>query len=299
VRIVSLVPSATETLFALGAGREVSAVTHECDWPPQATELPRLTRDAIGPGLGSREIDAAVRERTERGESIYELDIDLLAELAPDLIVTQALCTVCAVSHDDVRAVAEERIPGAHVLSLDPRTVGEVLRDVGVLGEAVDRRDEAEALVADAASRIDRVKLAVRAAAAPRVAAIEWLDPPFVAGHWTPQLVAWAGGDDVLGFPGEPSYATGWETVAAAQPDVAVVMPCGYDARRAHEEAEAHRERLDALGAGQVVAVDAAAYFSRPGPRIVDGLELLAYVLHPDRFPAPPAAAESHALELA
>ena len=235
-----------------------------------------------------------------RGESIYELDADRLADLQPDLIVTQALCAVCAVSYDDVRAVAE-RIPSRpQVISLDPNTIGEVLGDVRTLAEATDRRDEGVALVHDASMRIDRVRLAVRAARRPRVAALEWLDPPFVAGHWTPQLIDYAGGEDVLGLAGEPSEVTSWELVAAAQPDVVVVMPCGYDAPRAREEAETYRDRLDSLGAGQVVAVEAAAYFSRPGPRLVDGLELLAHwLLHPDRFPEPPPAAEAHALELA
>jgi iron complex transport system substrate-binding protein len=299
VRIVSLVPSATETLFALGLGDEVIAVTHECDWPPDALDRPKITRDLIEPGLSAREIDAAVRERTDRGESIYELDADLLADLQPDLIVTQALCAVCAVSYDDVRAVAE-RIPNRpRVISLDPHTIGEVLGDVRTLAEATDRRDEGVALVHDAAMRIDRVRLAVRAARRPRVAALEWLDPPFVAGHWTPQLIDYAGGEDVLGLAGERSEVTSWELVAAAEPDVVVVMPCGYDAPRAREEAETYRDRLDSLGAGQVVAVEAAAYFSRPGPRLVDGLELLAWLLHPDRFPEPPPAAEAHALELA
>ena len=299
MRIVSLVPSATETLFALGLGDEVIAVTHECDWPPDVLDRPKVTRDLIEPGLSAREIDAAVRERTDRGESIYELDADLLAELKPDLIVTQALCAVCAVSYDDVRAVAE-RIPSRpRVISLDPNTIGEALGDVRTLAEATDRRDEGVALVHDASMRIDRVRLAVRAARRPRVAALEWLDPPFVAGHWTPQLIDYAGGEDVLGLAGEPSEVTSWELVAAAEPDVVVVMPCGYDARRAREEAETYRDRLDSLGAGQVVAVEAAAYFSRPGPRLVDGLELLAWLLHPDRFPEPPPAAEAHALELA
>ena len=299
MRIVSLVPSATETLFALGLGDEVIAVTHECDWPPEALDRPKITRDLIEPGLSAREIDAAVRERTDRGESIYELDADRLADLQPDLIVTQALCAVCAVSYDDVRAVAE-RIPSRpRVISLDPNTIGEALGDVRTLAEATDRRDEGVALVHDASMRIDRVRLAVRAARRPRVAALEWLDPPFVAGHWTPQLIDYAGGEDVLGLAGEPSEVTSWELVAAAQPDVVVVMPCGYDAPRAREEAETYRDRLDSLGAGQVVAVEAAAYFSRPGPRLVDGLELLAWLLHPDRFPEPPPAAEAHALELA
>jgi iron complex transport system substrate-binding protein len=300
VRIVSLVPSATETLFALGLDDEVIAVTHECDWPPEALERPRITRDLIEPGLSAAEIDAAVRERTERGESIYALDADLLVELEPDLIVTQALCTVCAVSHDDVRAIVEERLAGFPlVLSLDPHTIGEVLGDVRTLAEATGRRDEGVALVHEAATRIDRVRLAVRDARRPRVAALEWLDPPFVAGHWTPQLIDHAGGEDVLGLAGEPSEVTTWEMVAAASPDVVVVMPCGYDAPRAREEAGRYREQLDAVGAGQVVAVEAAAYFSRPGPRLVDGLELLAWLLHPDRFPEPPAAADAHALELA
>ena len=300
MRIVSLVPSATETLFALGAGDEVIAVTHECDWPPEAQALPRVTRDAIDPGLSAGEIDRAVRERTERGESIYELDVQRLVEAEPDLIVTQALCTVCAVSYEDVRAIAQERIPGPpQVTSLDPRTVGEVLEDVRRLADEIDRWSEGESLLEDAATRIDRVRLAVRDAPPPRVAAIEWLDPPFVAGHWTPQLIEWAGGEDALGFPGEHSFQTDWDTVAAAQPDVVVVMPCGYDAARARAEAETFRDRLEALGAGQIVAVEAAAYFSRPGPRLIDGLELLAYLLHPDRFPEPPPAAAQRALELA
>jgi iron complex transport system substrate-binding protein len=298
VRIVSLVPSATETLFALGLGDEVIAVTHECDWPAQTHELPRITRDLIEPGLSAPEIDAAVRERTERGESIYELDGDLLVDLNPDLIVTQALCAVCAVSYDDVRAIAEHVPAQPRVISLDPRTVGEVLVDIRTLAEATGRRDEGVALVHDAATRIDRVRLAVRASSRPRVAGLEWLDPPFVAGHWTPQLIEYAGGEDVLGLGGEHSKVTTWEAVAAARPDVVVVMPCGYDAARARQEAETYRERLDSLGAGQVVAVEAAAYFSRPGPRLIDGLELLAWLLHPDRFPEPPPAAEAHALEL-
>jgi iron complex transport system substrate-binding protein len=299
VRIVSLVPSATETLFALGLGDEVIAVTHECDWPPEARELPKITSDALPAGLDSAAIDAAVRERVERGESIYELDTALLTDLRPDLIVTQALCDVCAVSYEDVRAVAQEIPTRPRVISLDPLTLGEVLNDVHALGEATDREEEAAALLEDAATRIDRVRLAVRAARRPRVAAIEWLDPPYVAGHWTPQLIEYAGGEDVLGLPGEHSRAEHWETVAAADPDVVVVMPCGYDAHRAREEAERHRDRLDSVGAGQVVAVDAAAYFSRPGPRLIDGLELLAWLLHPERLPEPPPAAEAHALELA
>jgi len=292
MRIVSLVPSATEMLFALGLGPDLIAVTHECDYPAAALELPRVTRDLLPAGLSSAEIDAAVKERTLRGESIYELDRALLHDLQPDLIVTQALCSVCAVSYDDVRAVAEEIDSHPRVISLDPHTIGEVLGDAGTLAQATDRKDAAVELVQDAAARIDRVRLAVRKARPrPRVAALEWLDPPFAAGHWTPQLIDYAGGDDVLGFAGENSAERTWADVAAARPDVVIVMPCGYNAEIAHREAEMHRDELVRVGAAEVFAVDAAAYFSRPGPRIVDGLELLASILHPELFPDAPAQA--------
>ncbi len=290
MRIASLVPSATETLFALGLGDEVIAVTHECDHPLAALDLPHLTRSVIPEGLSPGEIDAAVLERTQRGEAIYELDEEMLRDVEPDLIVTQALCAVCAVSYEDVVEVAERLPSHPKVISLDPRTLGEVLGDVRTLAEATDSRDAGVDVVQDAATRIDRVRLAVRGAERPRVAALEWLDPVYVAGHWTPQLIDYAGGEDVLGLPGEHSEVRSWEEVAAAEPEVVVVMPCGYDALRALEEAEAFAERLGALGAQRVVAVDAAAYFSRPGPRLIDGLELLAHILHPDRVPEAPAA---------
>ena len=288
MRIVSLVPSATEMLFALGVGDEVTAVTHECDHPPEALELPKVTRDVIGPGLPPDEIDRAVRTLTEQGKAIYELDVNTLRRLQPDLIVTQALCAVCAVSYDDVRAIAESMDPAPTVLSLDPNTLGEVLGDVRTLAQATDAKDAGVALVQDAASRIDRVRLAVRAAEPVGVAALEWLDPVYVAGHWTPQLIEYAGGYDVLGLPGERSEQRTWDELRAAQPEVVVVMPCGHDAERALEEAETYADELASLGARRVVAVDAAAYFSRPGPRLVDGLELLGHILHPDRLPDAP-----------
>jgi iron complex transport system substrate-binding protein len=292
MRIVSLVPSATEMLFALELGDEVVAVTHECDYPEQVQGLRRVTRDVLPPGLTSAQIDAAVRERTLAGESIYELDTDALSELAPDLIVTQALCTVCAVSYDDVRNIAEELDSQPMVISLDPHTVGEVLGDARTLAQVTDRKDEAVDLIREAAERIDRIRLAVRSARRrPRVAALEWLDPPFAAGHWTPQLIEYAGGEDVLGFAGENSEQRTWAEVAGAQPDIVVVMPCGYGHEIAHREAEMHRDELAAVGAGEVVAVDASAYFSRPGPRIVDGLELLAHILHPELVPEGPGVA--------
>lgn len=288
MRIVSLVPSATELLFALGVGDEVTAVTHECDHPAEARELPKVTRDVIGPGLPPDEIDRAVRALTEQGRSIYELDEDALQRLQPDLIVTQGLCTVCAVSYEDVRALAERLDPQPQIVSLDPHTLGEVLGDVRTLAQATDSRDAGVELVQDAASRIDRVRLATRAAEPVSVAALEWLDPVFVAGHWTPQLIEYAGGHDVLGMPGEPSEQRSWDEIGAARPDVVVVMPCGYDAARALEEALTYGDELEALGARRVVAVDAAAHFSRPGPRLVEGLELLGHILHPDRLPEAP-----------
>ena len=278
-------------LFALGLGPDLIAVTHECDYPPAALELPKVTRDVLPPGLSSVEIDAAVKELTLQGESIYELDTEQLRDLRPDLIVTQALCSVCAVSYDDVRAIAEEIETSPRVLSLDPQTVGEVLGDARTLAQATDRGDAAVELVRAAATRIDRVRLAVRGASRPRVAALEWLDPPFAAGHWVPQLIEFAGGEDVLGFAGENSEERTWDEVASSQPDIVVVMPCGFDAEIAYREAEMHREELRRLGAGEVVAVNAAAYFSRPGPRIVDGLELLAHIIHPELVPEAPGEA--------
>jgi len=290
VRIASLVPSDTELLFALGVGDEVVAVTHECDYPPAALDLPKITRDLIGPGLPPDEIDRAVRELTAQGRAIYELDEHMLQSLAPDLIVTQALCAVCAVSYDDVRAIADRMDPAPEVLSLDPTTIGEMLGDVRTLARATGAKDAGVDLVAAAAARIDRVRLAVRDAPPVSVAALEWLDPIFVAGHWTPQLIEYAGGVDLFGLPGEPSETRTWEEVAAARPDVVVCMPCGYDAERALDEAETFADELEELGARRVVAVDASAYFSRPGPRLVDGLELMAHILHPDRVPEAPGA---------
>lgn len=289
MRIVSLVPSSTEMLFALGLASEVIAVTHECDFPAQARELPKITRDMMPADLTPGQVDAVVRNRTEQGEPLYQLDVEALRRLQPDLIVTQSLCAVCAVSHEDVRAIAEQLDSRPKVISLDPRTLGEVLGDVRTLAEATGTRDAGVDLIADAARRIDRVRLAVRDRPPLKVAALEWLDPVYVAGHWTPQLIEYAGGVDVLGMAGEHSERVGWELVAAAEPDVVIVMPCGYDAPSAHAQALGFADRLTSVGAGQVVAVDANAYFSRPGPRLVDGLELLASILHPEAVPEAPS----------
>jgi iron complex transport system substrate-binding protein len=289
MRIASLVPSATEMLCALGLRDSLVAVTHECDYPEGIELLPHLTRSVIPEDLSPAEIDAAVRERTQEGEAIYELDEELLHELEPDLIVTQALCDVCAVSFDDVRAVAERLSSQPNVVSLDPSTIGEVMGDIRTLAQATDMKDAGVDLIKELADRLDRVKIAIRGVERrPRVLALEWLDPPFIGGHWVPQMIELAGGEDAIGFPGERSREVSWDELAASHPDIVVSMPCGYYAERAAHEVMQHREEIGRLGAGQVVAVDAAAYFSRPGPRLVDGVELLAHVLHPDRVDEPP-----------
>jgi iron complex transport system substrate-binding protein len=291
MRIVSLVPHATELLFALSAGEEVVAVTHECDHPAAALELPRVTRDVLPGGLSAGEIDQAVRERTLQGEAIYELDRETLAALEPELIVTQALCPVCAVSYEEVAELARALPSTPRVIALDPKTLEETLIDVGTVAEATGHGADGAELVNEVEARIERVVEAVRGRRRPRVAALEWLDPVYAAGHWTPQLVELAGGEDVLGMAGGPSQIVSWEAVTAAEPEVVVVMPCGYDAPRAHSEAVSYEAALAGLNAERVVAVNASAYFSRPGPRLIDGLELLGHILHPEQLPSTPAEA--------
>jgi iron complex transport system substrate-binding protein len=298
VRIVSLVPHATELLFALGLEREIVGVTHECDFPPAALSRAQITRDVLPAGLTAPQIDAAVRERTREGEAIYELDKEALAALEPDLIVTQALCPVCAVSYDEVAALARDLPSRPRVLALDPKTVGETLADVRTLAEATDRLEQGEELLGRAAARIERVERLVAhpPLRRPRVAALEWLDPVFVAGHWTPQLIEMAGGEDVLGLSGEPSQTADWASVVGAEPEIVVVMPCGYDAERAQAEAATYARELAEVSTARIVAVNASAYFSRPGPRLIDGLELLAHIMHPERFPDAPAEAQALAV---
>jgi iron complex transport system substrate-binding protein len=286
MRIASLVPSATEMLFALGLGDRVVAVTHECDYPTGAEQLPHLTRSVIPEGLDAAGIDAAVRERIGRDESLYELDEDVLTQLDVDLIVTQAVCAVCAVSFDDVRAVAERLPTEPEVISLDPSTLGEVLADVPRLAQAAGVPEAGDQLAAELGERLEAVERAVEGASRPRVAALEWLDPLFVGGHWVPQMIELAGGEDVLGLPGEKSRTAEWGELEAAVPEIVVSMPCGYYAEQAAAETIRWRRHLAQLGA-RVYAVDAAAYFSRPGPRLVDGVELLGHLLHPELVPAP------------
>ncbi len=288
MRIANLVPSATEMCFALGLGDEVVAVTHECDHPAAAVGLPVLTRSVIGEGLDAGEVDAAVRERTERGEALYELDEARLAELDVDLIVTQAVCAVCAVSYDDVVTVAARLPSTPQVLSLDPSTLIEVIADAERLGVAVGRPERGIALRAELETRIERVRARVAASPVPRprVAALEWLEPIFAGGHWVPEMIEAAGGIDVLASPGERSRVVTRQEVRAAEPDVIVVMPCGLYCDEAIAESERNSELLRSLGAERIHAVDAAASFSRPGPRLADGVELLAAILHPETGPA-------------
>ena len=289
MRIASLVPSATEMFYALGLGDQVVAVTHECDYPPEAAAKPHLTRTVIPDGLSAAEIDAEVRRVTGEGRHLYELDEETLAGLNVDLIVTQAVCEVCAVSYDDVRAIAASLATNPEVISLDPERLEDVLADVTRLGRAVRADQEAEALRRSLEARLGEVRAAVEGAERPRVLALEWLDPPFVGGHWVPEMIEIAGGQDVLGSAGAKSRTAGWDELSAAGPEILVSMPCGWNSEQARDETLSHWPSIAAFGPRRVVAVDAAASFSRPGPRLIEGTELLAHVLHPDRVPAPPA----------
>jgi iron complex transport system substrate-binding protein len=287
VRIASLVPSATELLGALGMSPSVVAITHECDHPAELAGRPRLTRSLIPAGLDPADIDAAVRELVGAGESLYGLDTDLLETLDVDLIVTQQVCQVCAVSSDDVRAIAARLPTRPRVLSLDPSRLGEVLDDAVTLGEAAGDAEAGRRLRARLAERIEAVRSAAAGAEPVRVAALEWLDPPFCGGHWVPEMIAAAGGIDPLAEAGARSRDLGWDEIAAAEPEIVVVMPCGLYADEAEREARRHSRRLGELGAREIHAVDAASSFSRPGPRLADGVELLGHLLHPERVPAP------------
>jgi iron complex transport system substrate-binding protein len=287
VRIASLVPSATEMLFALGLGDQVVAVTHECDYPPEAAGKRHLTRSLVPEGLSAGQIDAEVRRLTGEGRHLYELDEPTLAELDVDLIVTQAVCEVCAVSYDDVIAVAERLSSRPRVISLDPSNLAEVLADVPRLGEAARVADRAHALRKDLERRLGEVRESVTGALRPKVLALEWLDPPFIGGHWVPEMIEIAGGQDVLGIAGQKSRTAEWDEIAASGAEVVVAMPCGWDATQARAEVNDHAAEVAAIGAERIWTVDAAASFSRPGPRLVEGIELLAHLLHPDRVEAP------------
>jgi iron complex transport system substrate-binding protein len=275
-------------LLALGLGDQVVAVTHECDHPPEAASKRHLTRSLIPEGLSAGEIDAEVRRLTGEGHHLYELDEAALAELDVDLIVTQALCEVCAVSYDDVVAVAARLESRPKLISLDPDDLGEVLDDIDRLGEATGAADRAAVLRASLEARLTAVREGVSGAGTPRVLPLEWLEPPFTGGHWVPEMIEIAGGEPLLCVRGGKCPTATWEEIAAAQPDAVIAMPCGWDAGRARAEVESHADEIGAAGAERIWAVDGAASFSRPGPRLVDGTELLAHLLHPDRVDAPP-----------
>ena len=288
MRIVSLLPSATEILFALGLGDSIAGVTHECDFPPEAAKKPPLIRPRVDPHAAPAALDHQVTELVRRGESIYAVDAELLKSLAPDLIVTQDLCHVCAASPDDL-ATALTRLPKRPcVLSLAPHSLADVWDDIRRVGEATGRRREAQALAITLEQRVAAIEMKVaRAATRPRVLCLEWLDPYYVGGHWVPEMVAKAGGEDVLGRAGEPSFRVRAEQIADSRADVVVVMPCGYDSARAQREGRAASwpdawSGLPAVREKRIFAADANSYFSRPGPRLADGIAILAQILHPE-----------------
>jgi iron complex transport system substrate-binding protein len=291
-RVVSLLPSATEILFEIGAGDRVVGVTHECDHPGAARDLPHVTSsvlpiDGVSPGDIDRHIHAARHD----GSSIYRLDETALAALEPDLIVTQELCDVCAVAYSEVRR-AVRRLPGdVPVLSLEPRTVEEICQSVEEVGLATGCVDGAGRVATAMRRRVREIASLDAPDPRPRVVCIEWTDPLMVGGHWVPEMVRLAGGIDVLGEEGAPSRYVSWEEVVAAQPEVMILMPCGYDLSRTLELVPEVTSRpgfdaLDCATSGRVLVVDGSAYFSRPGPRIVHGLELLAAAVRGDPAPA-------------
>ncbi|MFL5899646.1 MAG: cobalamin-binding protein [Solirubrobacterales bacterium] len=287
MRIASLVPSATEMLYALGLGDFVVAVTHECDYPPEARSLPHLTRTVLRPNLSAAEIDRTVKTRVAEGLALYELDEELLAEVAPDLIVTQAVCAVCAVSFEEVVEVAARLPSKPRVVQQDPSTLAEMLDDVVHLGEETGISLQAHELRSELEGRLATVRAAVSGTTLPRVIALEWLDPPYVGGHWVPEMISIAGGEDVAGPPGLKSPEVSWGELAGLNPDVVIAMPCGWYVDGARSQALEHWIHIETLGAQRVFAVDAASTFSRPGPRLVDGVELLGHLLHPDLIDAP------------
>jgi len=283
VRIVSLVPAATEIVWALGATDELVAVTHDDDFPAAVLSLPRITRSTIPTGATAREIDTHVREAGARGESTFHLDEQALRDAHADVILGQTLCAVCAVTLDRVPAWAD-RPP--EIVPLGASSIEGMFDDIRHVGAALRRDDRADRLVDELSSRLRAIETRVAGLPRPRVACLEWLDPLFNGGHWVPEQVRIAGGEDVLGTAGARSQEIGWGDVIAARPDIVIAMPCGWDAARAAREAQA----LGSIGAARMVGVDGAAYFSRPGPRLIDGVELLASIFHPDRV-APPDGA--------
>jgi iron complex transport system substrate-binding protein len=270
LRIVSLLPSATEALFALGLGDQVVAVTHECDHPPEAASLPIVTRSTLQlSDIESGAIDAAVSLAAMEGRSLYSVDTDAILALKPDLVVAQDICDVCAIPADQVA----HELAAVRMIRQHPHSFDDVLNDIEELAEACGA--DPTSLMKDLRGRIEAASRQARSLAPVRGVFLEWLDPPYRAGHWTPDLLALAGIDDPLARAGIPSVAIEWSDVVAARPDLLILAPCGFDLARAQKEAAIVRESIDSVGAERVVVLDGSAYFNRPGPRLVDSLELL------------------------
>ncbi len=296
MRIVSLLPSATEIVCALNLGDQLVGVTHECDYPPSVRQLPKVTRTLIPHDATSRAIDVAVREKLKTQRALYTLDMPMLAQLQPDLIVTQALCDVCAVDEAEVQAAACG-LPGRPpVLNLEPTTLDEVFDCLRKVGEAAGVPNQAGEVIAALHARIAAVVNRTRAITnRPRVILLEWIDPPFSCGHWSPELVEMAGGVEMIGRPGERSRTIAWDEVVRADPEILIIACCGFDATRTQQDLPILRanpgyERLACVRSRRVFVTDGNAYFSRPGPRLVDSLEILAHAIHPQLIPPPPKA---------
>ena len=296
MRICSFLPSATEIIYLLGLGDSLQAVSHECNFPPEALGKPKVVRSRFdSDSLSSQEIDRVVTDMMTRGENIYEVDADVLADARPDLVITQQLCEVCAVSFEDVQQAVAALSPVPTVLSLDPHSIDDVLDSITRVGESAGVQDAAAGVAADLRARIESVRQTLKSvAASPTVACIEWLDPVIAAGHWVPEMVETAGGTDALVRPGSPSTRIDFNQLAEADPDVLILMPCGMDVARSRSEFDSLRNRddwrkLSAFQKGRAYAVDSGALFSRSGPRLVDGIGLLARILHPDMFDESPS----------
>jgi len=294
MRIASLLPSATEILFSLGLGDQVVAVSHECDYPPEVSKRPALTKSALHHKIHkSIDID---REVEQRGGDIYEIDEKQLEKLHPDLILTQELCAVCAVSYTRVKEAARVLDADTKIVSLEPSSLEDIVDNILLVGKITNKLGPAQELASQLMTRIDAVKSKTRdLRTRPRVFFMEWLQPPWAGGHWIPQMVDYAGGFEGLGRRGEPSHRIEWTEVLDYQPEIIVLSPCGYDLDgvmdELHELASySGRENIPAYKSRNIYAVNASAYFSRPGPRIVEGLELLAHIIHPELFPKTPSA---------
>jgi iron complex transport system substrate-binding protein len=295
VRIVSLLPSATEIVFALGLGDQLEGVTHECDYPPEAREKPVVSRPAlpVGATVSAAQIDRSVRDLMDAKEPLYVLDKPLLQRIQPDVILTQDLCRVCAVPTGQVQDALDDLGVDARVLSLDPNTLEEIFGTIVAVGKILDREDRAGEIVAGLRERVEAVRRTALRLPSIRVLALEWSDPPFSGGHWVPEMAEISGGENLLSEKGQPSREVTWRQIADATPEVVVFMPCGYYLDEAEEEAHSLFANPEFAGTpaareGAVFAVDATSYFSRPGPRIVDGLEILAWAIHPEAYPEPP-----------